>query len=323
HYGKPSDILIIQAGGPTLNPTISAAVIERARAEDPVAARSEWDAQFREDISAYLTDELIEAAMPGRLKRGPRLSAVAFCDMSGGVSDASALAIAHSETVDGTPNVLLDHLEIVAAPHEPAAVAAQFAKTLRGFGLSRVTGDRYSAGWVVGAFEKHGIKYEQSELDKSSIYGEVLPLFSERRVELIDDRRLLAELRLLERKARTGGRPDAVDHPPRAHDDAANAAAGALWLAMKEQTTLDKPGSRIKVSQLLGAAKRFLSPSHETEGIPQAIPMPHFLDGNFACIAGGLGADPDSIGAVFFGTNISNPACAPLVVLDWVIEDVS
>lgn len=252
--------------------------------------------------------------MPGRLKRGARLSSVAFCDMSGGVSDASALAVAHSETVEGTSHVLLDHLEVVDAPHEPARVAEQFAKTLHGFGLKRVTGDRYSAGWVVGAFEKHGIAYEPSDLDKSAIYAEVLPLFSERRVELPDDRRLLTELRLLERKARGGGRPDSVDHPPRAHDDAANAAAGALWLAAKESTTLERPGAYIKARQLLTSAR--------AEGAPEPVPMPDFLDGSFACIAGGIGADPDSIGAVFLGISVSNPAVPPLVILDWTIEEL-
>jgi hypothetical protein len=324
HYGKPSDILVIQAGGPVLNPTISASVIERARAEDPVAARSEWGAEFREDISAYLTDELIEAAMPGRLKRGPRLSAVAFCDMSGGVSDSAALGIAHSETVDGETIVLLDHLEVVPAPHKPAAVAGQFAETLKRFGLSRVVGDRYSAGWCAGAYEAHGITYEAAELDKSAIYNEVLPLYSERRVELIEDARLVAELRLLERKARAGGRPDNVDHAPRAHDDAANAACGALWLAMKEQATLERPGAYIKLRQLLSGARRVFLPSGDEapEGLRKPIRMPAFLDGIFACIAGGVGADPDSIGAVFFGTSASNHDCAPLVILDWAIEEL-
>lgn len=42
---------------------------------------------------------------------------------------------------------------------------------------------------------------------------------------------LLCWLRLLERKPRSGGRGDSVDHPPRAHDDIANAACGALWQA--------------------------------------------------------------------------------------------
>jgi hypothetical protein len=75
------------------------------------------------------------------------------------------------------------------------------------------------------------VSYESSELDKSSIYMEVLPAFAERRVTLIDDKRLITELRMLERKPRTGGKADMVDHAPNMHDDAANAACGALWQA--------------------------------------------------------------------------------------------
>ena len=36
---------------------------------------------------------------------------------------------------------------------------------------------------------------------------------------------------MLERKPRTGGKADVVDHAPNMHDDAANATCGALWLA--------------------------------------------------------------------------------------------
>ncbi len=315
HYGRQSDVLVIQAGGPTLNPTINAAVIDRARAEDPVAARSEWDAQFREDISQYLTDELIEAAMPGRLKRGPRLSSVAFVDMSGGVSDSAALGIAHSETVDGVVQVRVDHLEVVPAPHKPSEVAEGFAGTLKRLGLSRVTGDRYAAGWCAGAFEQHGIQYESAELDKSAIYGEVLPLFSEQRVEIPDDQRLISELRLLERKPRSGGRPDAVDHPPRAHDDAANATCGALWLAMRELATFDRPGGLMRTSSLL-------APVAGSASVRAPIDQPAIVDGITAVIAGGVGSDMDAIGAVFFGIS-PFAAAPPLVVLDWMIAEIA
>ncbi|MGO9684706.1 MAG: hypothetical protein ACLPTZ_19375, partial [Beijerinckiaceae bacterium] len=90
-----------------------------------------------------------------------------------------------------------------------------------------------AGGFVEDAFRKLGITYLSSELDKSTIYNEALPLFAERRAVLLDDKRLLTELRLLERRPRAGGRADAVDHPPRGHDDAANAACGALALAAK------------------------------------------------------------------------------------------
>ena len=235
HFGKPSDVLVIQAGGPVLNPTISQKVIDRARAEDPTAARSEWDAQFREDISQWLADELLEAAREGRTG-GKKKAPVAFVDMSGGRHDASCLGIAHAEDVGepsarSPPRLVLDVLEHVRAPHEPSAVVGRFCQTLKNYGITKVVGDRYGAEWVTSAFKDRGISYESSELDKSSIYMEVLPAFAERRVTLIDDKRLLTELRMLERKPRTGGEADVVDHAPNMHDDAANACCGALQLA--------------------------------------------------------------------------------------------
>ena len=235
HYGKPSDVLVIQAGGPVLNPTISATLIERARAEDPIAARSEWDAQFREDISQWLADELLEAAREGRTG-GKKKAPVAFADMSGGRHDASCLGIAHAEDVGESaqrapPRLVLDVLEHVRAPHEPSVVVERFCRILKDYKISKVVGDRYGAEWVSSAFKDRGITYESSELDKSSIYMEVLPAFAERRVTLIDDKRLITELRMLERKPRSGGKADVVDHAPNMHDDAANAACGALWLA--------------------------------------------------------------------------------------------
>jgi hypothetical protein len=148
HYGKDSDVLVIQAGGPVLNPTISETVIARARAEDPIAARSEWDAQFREDISQFLTDDLIESAQcPGRKALGRRAQDhyVAFCDPSGGRHDSMVLAIAHQETPG---RVLLDKLVIVQPPFTPEDVVTRFGEAFGAYGLRRVTGDRYGAEWV-------------------------------------------------------------------------------------------------------------------------------------------------------------------------------
>ncbi len=241
HYGRDaSDVLVIQAPGTVLNPTIKAAVIERARAEDPIAARSEWDAQFREDISQFLVDEDIDGAViPGRLELPyvPTHRHVAFCDPSGGRHDAMTLAIAHAETAQFAHaegrKVVLDRLVVQPAPFDPEATVQKFAETLRAFGLRTVVGDKYAAEWTTTMFAKYGIRYEASDLDKSAIYCEVLPLFSQGQVELLDVPQLLTQLRMLERRPRAGGKGDLVDHPPRGNDDAANATCGALWLASK------------------------------------------------------------------------------------------
>lgn len=244
HYGKPSDVLVIQAPGRVLNPTIDERVIERARAEDPVAARSEWDAEFRSDVSQFLSDEDInEAIVEGRTDVGfrPRTPYAAFVDPSGGRHDCMTLAIAHREA-EGL--LVLDRLLVTQPPFTPETVVAGYAEAVRSFGLRKVTGDRYAAAWVESAFARHGVRYEPSELDKSEIYCAVLPEFAQGHVELLDVPKLVTELRLLERRPRANGRGDSVDHPPRGTDDAANAVCGALWCATRQPTRLRSDGPR-------------------------------------------------------------------------------
>jgi hypothetical protein len=233
HYARPSRVLVIQAGGPTLNPTIDQVFVERARAEDPIAARSEWDAQFREDISQFLEDALVDRALAPGCKSRPRqvgLRYVAWCDPSGGRHDSMVLAIAHQERGN---KVLLDKLIRSAPPFEPETVVEQYAQTLGAYGLRHVIGDRYAGEWVTAAFRRHGISYVPSEQDASAVYVETLPLFTQGMVELLDHPQLETELRLLERRPRPSGRGDLVDHPPRATDDCAAATCGALLLASR------------------------------------------------------------------------------------------
>ncbi len=234
HYGKASDVLVIKAQHSQLNPTIDPKIIARAMAEDPEAARAEWFGEFRGDVSQWLSDELIDAALESRTG-GSRQPEVAFVDVSGGRHDASCLAIGHAEDPKAgeraPPRLVLDVLEHVKAPHEPSIVVDKFCEILKDRRIHKVTGDRYAGEWTAAAFKRNGIAYEASELDKSGIYLECLPAFSERRVTLINDKRLVTELRMLERRPRSGGKSDVVDHPSNAHDDAANAACGALWLA--------------------------------------------------------------------------------------------
>src|SRR5206468_9782471 len=86
-------------------------------------------------------------------------------------------------------------------------------------------------GFVSEGFRAHGISYRQSERDRSTLYLDLLPAVNAERVVLLDDAELLRELRGLERRRGTSGR-DRVDHRPGAHDDRANAAAGALVLTL-------------------------------------------------------------------------------------------
>ncbi len=263
HYGKESDVLVIKAGGPILNPTLDQKVIDRARAEDPVAARSEWDAEFREDLSVFLDDELVEAAIvPGRRElpfAGQRY--FAFADPSGGRHDSFSLSIAHR---DGQ-RIIQDKLLCQSPPFVPDEVVERYCDVLKSYGLATVTGDAYAGEWVSASFAKHGISYVTAAKDRSGIYIECLPNFTARNLELLDVPKLATELRLLERRPRPGGKGDVVDHPPRGTDDAANAACGSLWLAAQEAT---EDAAQVIPSAWIRAAQERWKPEP-----PRGIPL--------------------------------------------------
>ncbi len=76
------------------------------------------------------------------------------------------------------------------------------------------------------------IEYRSAKKTKSEIYGALLPALNSGRIAFVDEPRLLGQLIALERRTARSGR-DSIDHPPRGHDDVANAAAGALLLALE------------------------------------------------------------------------------------------
>jgi len=124
---------------------------------------------------------------------------------------------------------VLDVIRGRRPPFDPSAVVAEHAALLQTYGVHEVRGDHYGGEWPAEAYRKAGIGYRPSEVAKSAIYLESLVLFSTGRVRLLDNRTLLTELRQLERRTARSGK-DSVDHPPKGHDDLANAACGVLWL---------------------------------------------------------------------------------------------
>ena len=87
-----------------------------------------------------------------------------------------------------------------------------------------------SLGWPAEQFLKCKIEYRPSERVKSDLYRDMLPLLNSGKVQLLDNRRLINQLHGLERRTARGGR-ESIDHSTGRHDDAANAAAGAIVLA--------------------------------------------------------------------------------------------
>lgn len=233
-FGKDDpETLVWMADTVSMNPTYSTRAIARAFKRDPVVAASEFGSdgmvQFRQARQALVDEDAVRVCTVidrRELPPMPGIRYVAFVDAAQGQrsGDAMTLALAHGE---GT-RAVLDLVREVQPPFDPGAVIRDvFAPLLHAYGIREVQGDRHAVGFVLNEFATMGITFTPSLLSKSDLFSELLPLVNTARVELLDHSTLRTQLLALERRAVRGGR-DSIDHPRGAHDDVANAAAGAL-----------------------------------------------------------------------------------------------
>jgi hypothetical protein len=231
------NILAVQGDSRTFNPTLDQAIIASAVADDPEAAEAEWHGGFRSDIASFLGDGAIEAAIdhgrPLELPPRPNFRYAAFVDPSGGRHDAFTLCIGHMEG----ERLIADVVRGRAPPFDPQAVVHEYAALVKSYGIRELSGDNYSASWVETAFREAGITYKRSELAKSALYLEALPLFTRGAISLPHHAKLIRELKLLERRTSRVGR-DIVDHGRNGSDDYANALGGVAAIAVKPRGTL-------------------------------------------------------------------------------------
>lgn len=229
HHGRDeSSTLTWQATAPEMNPTLPADYLRRMEEEDPDAYRSEVLGEFRAGLSTLLDPAAIEACVADRaeLPRRDGVEHVCFADFSGGMRDAAAAATAFR---DGE-RVVVSAVRGWPAPHNVEQVVGEVVAFARSYGCHRIVADRYAAEFPRRAAERHGATLAVSELDRSALYLELVPRVLSGGVELPNDPATLRELRGLERRRGYAGR-DRVDHRPGAHDDRANALAGAVHLA--------------------------------------------------------------------------------------------
>lgn len=146
----------------------------------------------------------------------------AFVDMSGGSKDDAVLAIAHRDRLAG--RTVLDYIECQDGPppFDPYAAALKFARTLKRYGIARVTGDAYGGQTFRMALAAEGIAYTLTNRSAGAIYDAFEPLLNAGEVDLLSVPKLIEQLTELVWR---GGR---INHPTMGHDDFANAVAGAI-----------------------------------------------------------------------------------------------
>ena len=209
-------------------------LIAEMYAEDPERASAEFGAQFRSDIVAFITREAVKDCLARNVREIPASGAITYVghvDPSGGSADSMTLAVAHL-SAEGT--AVLDAIREVKPPFSPDAVVEEFATLLKSYGIVRVTGDAYAGEWPRERFAVHGIAYDVSKKNTSTIYGEFLPALNGRRVQLLDLPRLVGQLVGLVRYTARAGR-DRIAHAPGSHDDVANVVCGALVQVIEDR----------------------------------------------------------------------------------------
>jgi hypothetical protein len=228
HYGGAGDPLIMVAKGSSrdFNATLAQSVVDRAMERDPAAASAEYGGEFRRDIEGFVSIEAVTACVSrGVYERAPQRGVIynAFVDPSGGAGDAMTLAVGHQD--HARQAAVVDALREVTPPFSPEQVVEQFSSLLRSYNCDKVVGDRYAGEWPVDMFNRFNICFEQAARPKSDLYVDLLASLNSRRVDLLDNPKLISQLCALERRTARSGR-DSVDHPPGGHDDVANAVAG-------------------------------------------------------------------------------------------------
>jgi hypothetical protein len=235
-FGADGDPLIVVAQGDSrsFNPSLPQKVIDRAMARDAASASAEYGAQWRNDMEACFTKELVDGATDRNLHVRPPRPGIAyriFVDVASGTGgDGFSVAVA-DRGADG--EAILDLCHEVLPPFSASAATAQICAIIKSYGCTSCVGDKYGAGLSIDLFAQNGIRLEYSERDRSAVYLDCLPLMTSGKARLLDIKKLAAQLVSLERRTSTAGR-DSVNHPQGQHDDLANAACGALVLVAGE-----------------------------------------------------------------------------------------
>jgi hypothetical protein len=228
HYGAKGDprILVVKGASRDFNPSLPQTVIDRAMKRDPIAAASDYLAQFRSaDAESYITRAAVMSCVVANRHELAPVDGVIYIgviDPSGlGGKDSYAACIGHRD--EQTGKVVIDVVREwrTGSPHD---VSLEIAELLSRYGIRRVYGDAWGSNFVREPLKRtHSIDYVQLPMSKSEAYLEFLAVINSGAIELLCNDRAIQQICSLER--RTGRAHDTIDAPGGAPEDVANVIA--------------------------------------------------------------------------------------------------
>lgn len=222
-------ILVAQGASRDLNPSLSQRVVDRALERDAVAASAEYLAKFRQDVTGFISRELLLAAVDAGVTERPTTAGieyVAFCDAASGIAssgdgDRFAVCVGHLEH----ETVVIDLVRRWMPPFNASAVTAEVASIAQAYRCAEVISDGFSSGFLRSELTRHGVGHRITEFSKAELYLASLPMLTSGKVRLPDVQFIVDEFASLERRPGTAGH-DKVD--ARGHEDGANVCAGVI-----------------------------------------------------------------------------------------------
>jgi len=180
-----------------LNPKVSRKTIDRARARDAESAATEYDAEFREPVEAFLDSEKLLAAVDKKRRRvESAVSGVSYamgCDPAV-LQDRFGFLIGHREAL----RVVVDYAALMHPPVDPAAAEDLLRDLVRRFNPTVIRTD--SAALVQRLKgEIQALQYDPfTRPKKLKWYGALKELVNLERLDLYPEKDLLDELGALQ-----------------------------------------------------------------------------------------------------------------------------
>jgi hypothetical protein len=193
-----------QLSSAELNPRLSKEYLEAERLRDPTIFRREYLAEFVDSAVSWIEPELLLPCIIRGRKEVPRAENVTYAAAidPGFKGSEFALAITHL-TSEGV--IVVDRLESWTgskdAPLGFERVCREIAGILAIYKINALVGDQLSAPIIEQEFLKYGTVYRERTFNRQTrvmIFSNLKYLLIQRRIELVDDSKLVSQLLSLE-----------------------------------------------------------------------------------------------------------------------------